>query len=178
MNRFALMAGLLGAACSLGADPAPTAQDQIVARMQGEWRISLTEQQRRQVRTMRFLTRVPPPTNDELAQFKLTESESKAAIIILNEIRYDPHGERTQQLRTAIDHLEQGELSIGPTRLEVRLGDVKKAGRYEVGATTGTTAHLRLLRDDGKEESVALSLTPQHELVFGEGADSVMFVKR
>ena len=178
MRHLAPFLALALAACSLDAPTTATSEDQIIARMQGEWRISLTAEQRRQVRTMRFLTRVPPPTNDELAQFELTEAESQAAIIILNEIRYDPDGERTKQLRTAIANLEQGELSIGPTRLEVRLGDVKKAGRYEVGATTGSTAHLQLLRDDGVEESVALSLTPQHELVFGEGADSVMFVKR
>jgi len=178
MNRFVLLCAATSMACSLGSTSDPTQEDLVVARMQGEWRISLTPQQRRQVHTMRFLTRVPPPTNEELAEFDLTEEESHAAIIILNEIRYDPDGERTQQLRSAITNLEQGELSIGPERLEVRIGDVKKAGRYEVGATTGDSAHLQLVRDDGEEESVALSLTPEHELIFGEGSDAIMFVKR
>ena len=127
MNRVALLWTVLSVACSMGADPAPTKEDLVVARMQGEWRISLTPEQRRQVHTMRFLTRVPPPTNAELAEFDLTEEESHAAIIILNEIRYDPDGERTQQLRSAIAHLEQGELSIGPERLEIRIGEVKRA---------------------------------------------------
>jgi hypothetical protein len=178
MTRIILLWTALSLGCSLGSAPDPTKEDLVVARMQGEWRISLTPGQRRQVHTMRFLTRVPPPTNEELAAFDLTEDESHAAIIILNEIRYDPDGERTQQLRSAITNLEQGELSIGPERLEVRIGDVKKAGTYAVGATTGDTAHLQLVRDDGEEESVHLSLTPTHELVFGEGPDAIMFVKR
>ncbi len=178
MNRIVLSWAAMAMGCGLGTAPDPTKEDLVVARMQGEWRISLTPEQRRQVHKMRFLTRVPPPTNAELAEFDLTEEESQAAIIILNEIRYDPDGERTQQLRSAIAHLEQGELSIGPERLEIRIGEVKRAGRYEVGATTGDSAHLQLVHDDGTEESVALSLTPSHELIFGEGADAIMFVKR
>ena len=178
MTRLVGCIAALWMGCSTGAPVDATATDQVLARMQGEWRISLTEEQRRQVRTMRFLTRVPPPSNEALAELNLSEEEANAAIIILNEIRYDPEGARTQQLRAAISHLEQGELSISPERLEVRLGEIKKSGRYEVSATTGTSAHLRLTRDDGVEESVALSLTPEHDLIFGEGDDSIMFVKR
>jgi len=43
---------------------------------------------------------------------------------------------------------------------------------------TGDKAHLRLERDDGEEESVAVALTPEGELVFGEGVDAVTFVRR
>jgi hypothetical protein len=179
MNRILLCIGLAVAGCSLGGDVAePTAESHLIARMQGDWRIALTPEQRRQVRTMRFLLREPPPNNDELAEFDLTESESRAAIVILNEIRYDPDGERTKQLRAAIAGLEQGELTIGPERLELRLGGEKKGGTYEVAATNGHSAHLRLTRDDGKEESVDLTMTQDHELLFGEGNDAVRFVKR
>jgi len=179
MNRLFLAVWLALAGCSLGGPEAPTAQTHLVARMQGEWRIALTPVQRQQVRTMRFLLREPPPTNEEVQQLDLNEEEAKAAIHILQEIRYDPGGERTRQLRAAIAGLEQGELSISPDRLEIRVGGVTKAGSYEVGATTGDSAHL-LLTPDGasKAESVALTLTPDHELIFGAGADAISFVKR
>ena len=65
------------------------------------------------------------------------------------------------------------------------LHDAQFAGRDDPRAqpaashpTTGDSAHLQLTRDDGETESVALSLTPKHELIFGEGADAIMFVKR
>lgn len=180
MTRLTLAAWLACAGCSLGPDapPAPTVEAEVIARMQGEWRIALTPAQRKQLHTMRFLLQVPPPSNADLKALELTEEESRAAILILNEIRYDPEGERTAQLRAAIAGLESGELSIGPDQLEVRLGGVKKSGRFEVVATTGDAVHLRLTTPDGKEESVAMSLTPEQELLFGEGADSVRFVKR
>lgn len=180
MKRLCMALWLACSACSLGPDapPAPTVEAEVIARMQGEWRIALTAEQRKQVHTMRFLLQVPPPSNDDLKALQLTDAESRAAILILNEIRYDPDGERTAQLRSAIAGLESGELSIGPDRLEVRLGGVKKSGTYAIVATTGDAVHLRLTTPDGKEESVAMSLTPDQELLFGEGADSVRFVKR
>jgi len=175
-----LLWGALALPVGCGSEPAPppTDTERVVARIQGEWRISLTPTQRRQVRTMKFLLQVPPPSNDALAELKLTDDEASAAVVILNEIRYDPEGERTQQLRAAIAGLEAGELTIGPDRLEVRLGGVHKSGRYTAVTGTGDKAHLRLERDDGEEESVAVALTPEGELVFGEGVDAVTFVRR
>ena len=171
---------LWGAGCALGPSTpeGPKAEHHLVARMQGTWRIALTPEQRQQVQTMRFLLREPPPTNEEVQALNLSEDEATAALHILREIRYDPNGERTQQLRSAIAGLEQSELSFGPERLEVRVGGVTKAGTYEVGATTGSSAHLQLTRDDGETESVALTLTDDQELVFGFGQDTVTFVKR
>lgn len=166
--------------CSLGPTQpsAPSAEDHLVARMQGNWRIALTPAQREQVHTMRFLLQDPPPTNEQVQALNLSEEQATAALHILREIRYEPDGERTRQLRSAIAGLEQGELSIEPDRLEVRVGGVTKSGTYEVGATTGSSAHLQLTRDNGSTESVALTLTEDHELIFGTGEDAITFVKR
>ncbi len=178
----ALLLGVLAAigatACSTEAPPPPSDADVLTARIQGEWRIALSPDQRRQAELMQFLLRDPPPSNEEVESLNLTESEGKAVVLILNEIRYDPTGERTAQLRSAIAGLESGALSIGPDRLEVRLGDVRKAGQYTVVSSTASEAHLRLSRDDGEEESVALELTPDGELHFGEESDRITFVRQ
>jgi len=175
-----LLGALAGPSTSCSGDPAPppTAADTVVARMQGEWRISLTPEQRKQVKLMKFLLKEPPPSNADLTKLNLTDDEASAAVIILNEIRYNPTGERTGQLRGAIAGLESGELSFGPERLVVRLGGVQKSGVYEVVATTGNNAHLRMETDAGKEENVSVSLTEEGELMFGEGVDAVTFVRR
>ena len=181
MRRFGwLLWGALALPVGCSGDPAPppTAADQVVARMQGEWRISLSPEQRRQARMMKFLLQEPTPSNDDLAVLKLTDDEAASAVVILNELRYDPDGERTQQLRAAIAGLEAGELSFGPDRLVVRLGGVEKAGTYTVVSSTGESAHLRLEREGGGEESVAVALTVEGELMFGEGVDAVTFVRR
>lgn len=181
MRVLILTAALAVTGCSLGPSKpaAPTAESHLVARMQGEWRIALTPVQRQQVRTMQFLLRDPPPDNDEVRALELSEEEAKAAVHVLQEIRYDPDGPRTKQLRAALAGLEQSELTIGPERLEVRVGGVTKSGTYTVGATTGQSAHLLLLQDGAKKpESVALTLTDQLELIFGSGDDAVTFVKR
>ncbi len=175
-----LLGALAGSVTSCSGDPAPppTAADTVVARMQGEWRISLTPEQRKQVKLMEFLLQDPPPSNAELTKLALTDDESSAAVLILNEIRYDPTGERTGQLRGAIAGLESGELSFGPEQLVVRLGGVQKSGTYAVVATTGNNAHLRMKTDDGKDENVSVTLTEEGELLFGEGVDAVTFVRR
>ena len=147
MRRFGwLLWGALALPVGCSGDPAPppTAADQVVARMQGEWRISLSPEQRRQARMMKFLLQEPTPSNDDLAVLKLTDDEAASAVVILNELRYDPDGERTQQLRAAIAGLEAGELSFGPDRLVVRLGGVEKAGTYTVVSSTGerTSRHM------------------------------------
>lgn len=175
-----LVWGALAMAVGCSGDPAPppTATEEVVARMQGEWRISLSPEQQRQARMMKFLLQEPTPSNSDVAKLKLNDDEAAAAVVILNELRYDPDGQRTRQLRAAIAGLEAGELSFGPERLVVRLGEMQKAGDYAVVSTTGNVAHIRLKRDDGGEESVAVELTSEGELMFGAGVDAVTFVRR
>lgn len=172
-----LAVGLLETA-GCGRPPAPTAAAEVAARMQGEWRIALTAEQRQQLDLMRFVLRQPPPSNDELEGLSLTEDQTAAAIVILNEIRYDPDGPRTEQLRAAVASLESGELSIGPGRLELRLGTVRKSGTYTITSASGSQAQLTLTESSGAEETVHVALTDEGDLLFGEAPDAVTFVRR
>ena len=83
-----------------------------------------------------------------------------------------------QQLRAAFAGLEASARSIGPDRLVTRLGGVQKSGGFTVVATTGDTAHLRRVHEDGSEESVFVELTSECERMFGASVDAVTFVRR
>lgn len=156
--------------------PSPHARPELAA-LQGEWRISLTADQRRQLRVMEYVLRSPTPTDEEVLAADFSGDDARTAVALLQEVRAAPTGPRVAELRAAVAQLADAELAFDGDRLRLRLGAVAHEGEWRLLEAVGDRLRLQTRDAEGREQELVLELRGD-TLTFGEGADAMRFVRR
>jgi hypothetical protein len=139
-TRLVLLLAALGAhtpASAASGDDEATAVEQATAqtlaeRIQGEWNIVLSEQEKKQLDAMKLAFKEPPPTEAELEAANLSEEEGFLVALILMARSEDPNDPKIAEMKAAMDGLANAGLTITADTMTITVAGDAQATSYRV----------------------------------------------
>lgn len=168
--RFAtaLAAAMLTAApliTAVAKEPA-AATSGLSSRIQGEWKVVLTPEEKAQLDAMKLAFRDPPPTEAEIAA--LSQEEQMLVGIMLMAVQAEPDGEKVAEMKAVMQGLDNMKLTVTPDTMTMAIGDQGETAKWKVKSESD--AGLVILTTDAQGQTDELTIALDGSVLTMTGA--------
>lgn len=170
-----MMLALAAAAAGCGGDDAPAEASEVEVverapaalrgseRMQGTWRILLTDAERRRQAVMTLAIQEPPATAEQIRAMELSPDE-QTQLHLTRAALGSGDEEMIAQIRSTIENLDKATLTITADTLTMSFGEVEDVSSYVVSSENSEGVLIKARREGEPEEALDITFPAPDQL--------------
>ncbi|MCB9781247.1 MAG: hypothetical protein H6742_21955 [Alphaproteobacteria bacterium] len=154
-----------------GADKAPAADAKASVKLQGEWAISLSDEEKRSVEVLQLALKDPAPTEEDMTKMNLTDDEKMMVAFIGAAKAQDPSDPKVKEMEETAKALGSATLTVSDKEMTFKAGPTVEKATYVVESETDTSVTLKTTDADGKEDSSTITFKDEKTIELTDAND-------